>query len=813
MKEFVRIRYRIAAQFFEIKQTEVIYIRSFIILLRRLTNMTNNLKILSLLLCFTMILGCFADTVQSQQYATNNSSSFSAAAISSHTEQAVNQSNYRQKVNPSATNQTQPVNYSLTYNRTYVPDRVLVQYKTDTIYAMGGVSQVSATLNADIQATVLADETTLGLQGIQLVKIPNVTTVDAAIQYYTNNPCVAYAQPDYIYQACDESATAVAAVADNFSTYRSQRREPGVVSSNYSSPPVPSREMSKVQGNNTTTLTWPNDPYYSYQWDMVKMAAPSAWAVSTGSSSVTVAVVDTGVDYNHPDLATNCVSGYDFYNGDDNPMDDNGHGTHCAGSIAAIGNNGVGIAGVTWSSNIMPLKILNSGGGGYTSDAISAFAWGYSRDVRIFSNSWGGYGTDTALQSAINTYSDAVFICAAGNGDDYGNPINIDSYPFSPAGLSCSNIVSVAATDTTDTLASWSNYGATTVDVAAPGVSIYSTLPSNSYGYKSGTSMATPHVAGLAALVKAVNSGYTAAQIKSAILSGVDTVSGLSGKCVTGGRVNAYRSIQNLFCKVGIFRDSTGQWYLASSLGSTYKTFYYGKSGDTPVIGDWDGDGNDTAGIFRDNTGQWYLASSSGSTYKTFFYGSSGDTPIIGDWDGDGSETVGIFRPSIGKWYLASSSGSTYKTFFYGSSGDTPVIGDWDGDGSDTVGIFRPSTGKWYLASSSGSTYKTFFYGSSGDTPVIGDWDGDGSDTVGIFRPSTGKWYLASSSGSTYKTFFYGSSGDTPVIGDWDGDGSDTAGIFRDSTGQWYLASSSGSTYKTLYYGKSGDTPVVGKWV
>lgn len=497
------------------------------------------LKKISLLFCITMILGCFADPVPSPQYITNNSSSISTVEISSHNEQVIIQSNYRQNDQLSTNNQTQLV-YSLTYNRTYAPDHVLVQYKKDSISSMGREPQVAATLNTNIQATVLADESTLGLSGIQLVKLPNDTTVDKAIQYYSNNSNVEYAQPDYMYQACDASEEmAVSLVTDNFSNYRSQRRDSGFVSSNYSSPPLSSQMMNVVLGNNlTSSASWPNDPYYSYQWDMPKMAAPDAWVVSTGSSSVTVAVVDTGVDYTHPDLAANCVSGYDFVNNDANPMDDNGHGTHCAGTIAAIGNNGVGIAGVTWNSKIMPLKFLDSGGHGYTSNALSAFAWGYSRGVRIFSNSWGGYGTDTALQSAINTYSDAIFLCAAGN-----DGVNIDSYTFSPAGLSCANIISVAMTDSSDNLVSWSNYGPTTVDVGAPGLSIYSTIP-GSYGYKSGTSMATPHVAGLAALVKAVNSGYTMAQTKLAIMNGVDTKSGLSGKCVTGGRVNANQTVR-----------------------------------------------------------------------------------------------------------------------------------------------------------------------------------------------------------------------------------------------------------------------------
>jgi len=745
--------------------------------------MNQVLKILSFFLCITLIMGCFADISPSSQFTTSNSSSVSGAANLSKTILSPNLSNYRQTAHPlSPSNQTQPISKSPTLNRSYVPDRVLVQYKPDAISATGGVSQVSATLNANIQATVLADESTLGLQGIQLVKIPNATTVDAAIQYYANNSYVAYVQPDYIYQACDESdAIAVASVADNFSNYLSERRESGFASSNYSSPSLPSQIKGEALGNNTTSITsWPNDPYYSYQWDMLKMAAPSAWAVSTGSSSVTVAVVDTGVDYSHPDLAANCVSGYDFVNHDSDPMDDNGHGTHCAGSIAAIGNNGVGIAGVTWSSKIMPLKFLNSGGSGYTSDALSAFAWGYAKGVRIFSNSWGGYGTDTSLQSAINTYSDAIFICAAGN-DGY----NIDSYTFSPAGLSCANIISVAATSSSDALASWSNYGATTVDVAAPGVSIYSCKPGSSYQYMSGTSMATPHVAGLAALVKAVNSGYTMAQIKSAILSGVDTVSGLSGKCVTGGRVNTWKALgsPNRDC-IGIFRN--GVWHLntagATSWSSSIdKVVSWGLSGDIPIVGDFNKDGyNDNIGIFRN--GVWHLntagaTSWSSSIDKVVSWGLTGDIPIVGDFDKDGYiDNIGIFRNGV--WHLniagaTSWTASTDKVVSWGLPGDIPIVGDFDKDGyNDNIGIFR--NGVWHLntagaTSWSSSIDKVVSWGLSGDIPNIGDFSSDVyDDCIGIYR--NGIWHLntagaTSWSSSIDKVVSWGLTGDTSITG------------------------------------------------
>ena len=325
--------------------------------------------------------------------------------------------------------------------------------------------------------------------------------------------------------------------------------------------------VSVTEGNTVTlsaTLTqatpgsqkFANDPSFGILWGLhntgqsggtvdADIDAPEAWSLTTGSSSVIVAVVDTGVDYSHPDLAANMIAGYDTRNNDNNPMDDNGHGTHCAGTIGAVGNNGVGVTGVNWNVKIMPLKFLSSSGSGYTSDAIEAFAWGYSHGARIFSNSWGGYGIDYALRDAINLYPDALFICASGNGDAYGNPYNTDTYPHSPSSLPNANILSVTATDRYDQRAYWANYGATSVDVAAPGVSIYSTIPGSAYGYKSGTSMATPHVAGVAALVKSVNPSATVSEVKSAIMNGVDVKSGLSGKCLTGGRVNAYSSISS----------------------------------------------------------------------------------------------------------------------------------------------------------------------------------------------------------------------------------------------------------------------------
>ena len=307
----------------------------------------------------------------------------------------------------------------------------------------------------------------------------------------------------------------------------------------------------------------PNDPATSQLWNMTQIKAQSAWNISTGSHSVVVAEIDTGVDYTDSDLAANIwtnphagadgfvgdVHGYDFANNDGNPMDDNGHGTHVAGTIGAVGNNGQGVAGVDWAVSIMPLKFLDSQGTGYLSDAIRAINYvtmertRYGVNVRVINNSWGGGSYSAAMQSAIQAAGDAgiLFVVAAGN-----SGTNNDVTPQYPANYSCSNIISVAASDQSNHLASFSCYGATTVDIAAPGVSIYSTLPGNRYATYSGTSMATPLVSGVAALCWAIDPTATVDQVRDAILGGADKMAALNGKVASGGVLDAYNTLELL---------------------------------------------------------------------------------------------------------------------------------------------------------------------------------------------------------------------------------------------------------------------------
>jgi subtilisin family serine protease len=310
-----------------------------------------------------------------------------------------------------------------------------------------------------------------------------------------------------------------------------------------------------------TTKT-PNDPSYASLWGMTNIKAPAAWDTFTGSPSFVVADIDTGIDYNHPDLAANVwtnpgeiagngvdddgngyiddIHGWDFAYGDNNPSDVAGHGTHTAGTIGAVGDNGVGVAGVDWSVKLMALKFLDDSGSGYTSAAISALNYAVAKGAKVSNNSWGGGGYSSSLYNAINNARLAghLFIAAAGN-----NGTNNDLAPFYPASYNLDNVIAVAAIDSVDAKASFSNYGATSVDLGAPGVSILSTTPNNTYSYYNGTSMATPHVTGVVALVYALHPDWTYAQVRSQILNTVRKVSSMNGKTVTGGVLDASAAV------------------------------------------------------------------------------------------------------------------------------------------------------------------------------------------------------------------------------------------------------------------------------
>ncbi len=328
----------------------------------------------------------------------------------------------------------------------------------------------------------------------------------------------------------------------------------------------------------------PNDPNFAQLYGLhndgsnggkvgADISATAAWDVTTGSRNVLVGIIDTGADYTHPDIApnywqnpgetgldeaghdraTNGIDddgngfiddwhGWDFANNDNDPMDDNKHGTHVAGTIGGNGNDGVGVVGVNWQVSIVAIKFLTGAGSGTLDDAVKAIEYGTKLGVTLTSNSWGGGGFSDTMLAAIKEAGDhgILFVAAAGN-----DGVNNDASPHFPSTYDLDNIIAVAATDKNDLMADFSCFGATSVDLGAPGVDILSSVPGGLYDKLSGTSMATPHVSGAAALVKAAYPDATAAQIKARLINTADPIDALAGKTVSGGRLNVASALEN----------------------------------------------------------------------------------------------------------------------------------------------------------------------------------------------------------------------------------------------------------------------------
>ena len=322
----------------------------------------------------------------------------------------------------------------------------------------------------------------------------------------------------------------------------------------------------------------PSDPNFGSQWGFenvgqlgglagADVGAVAAWDITTGSPATVVAVVDTGVALDHPDLAGSSwtnggesgagresngadddgnglvddARGWDWVSGDPNPADMNGHGTHAAGIVGARTNNGAGVAGTSWGTRLMALRALSASGLGTVADLVRAFRYAASKGARIVNISLGAPTPSRAEQDAIAGAPGVLFVIAAGNGgaDRVGD--DNDRFPEYPCAYPLANIICVAATNSSDQLTSFSNYGAATVDLAAPGQAILSTSAGGGYQYFDGTSMAAPHVAGAAALLLAARPDLDTAGLRTGLLAGVDVLTPLMGRLATGGRLDLRR--------------------------------------------------------------------------------------------------------------------------------------------------------------------------------------------------------------------------------------------------------------------------------
>ena len=400
----------------------------------------------------------------------------------------------------------------------FVPGELIVKFREEAYICMSvspdgilctdipSVDALNRKYQVDSAERIFKYDSVPSLSNVYKFTLPDDASIFSIVEEYNGDPSVEYAEPNYVYHFCNV----------------------------------------------------PNDPYFSQQWALNQLSdcdidAPEAWDIETGSSDVIIAVVDSGVDYNHPDLMDNMwinedeildgndtdgngyiddIRGWDFEDDDNDPMDEYGHGTHCSGIAAAVTNNSVGIAGVCWNCTIMPIKI--GGTSGIPEDAAAnGIIYAADNGADIISMSWSGYFNSSLIRDAVEyAYSEGVVpVAAAGNENT-----DIKLYP-----AAYDEVIAVAATDNNDTRADFSTYG-NWVDVAAPGVDIYSTMPDDSYDEKSGTSMACPHVAGLAGLLLSKNQSLTQDMIKTIISNAVDPVN--SSEYIGKGRINAVEALK-----------------------------------------------------------------------------------------------------------------------------------------------------------------------------------------------------------------------------------------------------------------------------
>lgn len=370
-------------------------------------------------------------------------------------------------------------------------------------------------------------ETMKIVPNLQLIKLPQGKRVEEAIQEFEKEPYVLYASPNYIID----------------------------IGGGILPPPDQPGQPDKDPRF--------SDPFFYRSYGIRLIRARDAWSDFTlGNREVIVGVIDTGIDYHHEDLSENMwknireiekngidddqngyvddVYGWNFVDGNNDPFDDNHHGTHVAGTIGAVNGNQLGTIGVSPKVSLMACKFLNNQGRGSLVGAIKCIEYAVTNGAKVLNNSWGGPGYSNALLDAIKAAEKlgVLFVAAAGNATE-----DVDKNPMYPACFDAKNIIAVAATDRNDLLTNFSNFGKNSVDLAAPGSFIYSTLPNNQYGNMDGTSMATPHVSGAAALLWAFKPTLSLYDLKELILKTADPVDSLKNITVTGGRLNVYNAM------------------------------------------------------------------------------------------------------------------------------------------------------------------------------------------------------------------------------------------------------------------------------
>jgi len=431
----------------------------------------------------------------------------------------------------------------------YVPGEIIVKFKPGkekAFFNSVGVREIGVNLKRDLK---------LNFDHLSVLKIDqnkNKSSMEETLKTLRNNPNVVYAEPNFIYSVNPIRGQA-------FSMKKVEASPFAEV--NVATPNDP--RFQELWGLRNTGS---NEPKGSAGVEGVDVNAMNAWNITSGSRNVKIAVIDTGVDYNHPDLKQNTwtnlaelngkpgvdddgngyiddVHGYDFANHDGDPMDGHGHGTHCSGTIGAVHNNQTGVAGVMSDVTIVPIKFLGDDGSGTLESAIEAIDYATALNVDLMSNSWGGGGYSQALFDAIKRASDKgiIFTAAAGNESS-----NNDTTPAYPASYKIPNVVSVAALTAQNGLAYFSCYGRNSVHIAAPGHNILSTVAGGKYEVMSGTSMATPHVSGVLGLLLSKEGRMPHDTMRERLMMTSVPVAALRGKTMTSGRIDAYNLLTDV---------------------------------------------------------------------------------------------------------------------------------------------------------------------------------------------------------------------------------------------------------------------------
>lgn len=422
----------------------------------------------------------------------------------------------------------------------FVPGEILVKVKPGH---MGKFLAKKSLMGAEVKKEMNT------LSGQFLLLKSNSKSTQSLMADLSSLSEVQYAEPNYIYKAIATKQTLESILF-------------GTVKESHSSMAPTDPLYGKLWGLKNTGANEPDRSGGTSTTPGVAGAdtdAEKGWAITTGSKKVTIAVIDTGIDYNHPDLKNQMwvnekevagngidddgngyiddIHGWNAHGKNGNPMDGNAHGTHCAGTIGAEHNNGIGVAGVMSDVTLMAVKFLSDEGSGSLADAVVAIDYATKMNVDIMSNSWGGGGFSQALEDSIKAASNKgiLFIAAAGNDSS-----NNDSRPSYPATYQVDNVISVASHTAQDTISSFSNFGKRTVHVAAPGSNVLSSTPNNEYKVFSGTSMATPHVSGVVGLLLSENGRLPVLEVRNRLMA--TTVPGPAYRKSTqgGGRVNIY---------------------------------------------------------------------------------------------------------------------------------------------------------------------------------------------------------------------------------------------------------------------------------